>query len=173
MAARAGIGQGTVYRYFGSKREILDQVIDLGVEKVMEALQLQLLVGRASEVAELVGGVRSAMDRLYTLIEREPQLVRLLAVEAGAIDPELAHRLLGLEAMAASLVAGELTRGIEEGWIRPDVDADVLSHTVFALVGPWMLRELAGSGNPVNRDRSMSAVLGMLERSLHTRSANP
>ncbi|MGW4244934.1 TetR/AcrR family transcriptional regulator, partial [Nocardia sp. NPDC004722] len=34
VAARAGIGQGTVYRYFGSKREILDHVIDLGVGKV-------------------------------------------------------------------------------------------------------------------------------------------
>lgn len=166
VAARAGIGQGTVYRYFGSKREILDHVIDLGVEKVTDAMELHTLFGAADTVDDLVGAVRAAVARLYDLLEREPRVLRLLVVEAGAIDPELAHRLLGLEALTASLIAAELTRGREAGWIRPDIDPEVLGHTIPTLVGPWLMRELLGAGNPAIRDRSMTAVFAYLDRTL-------
>lgn len=173
MAARAGIGQGTVYRYFGSKREILDHVIDLGIEKVTDAMELDTVLGAAGEVGELVTAVRAALDRLWGLLEREPQVLRLLVVEAGAIDPELAHRLLGLEALIASLIAGELTRGTEEGWIRPDIDPDVLGHTILTMVGPWIMRELLGAGNPGIRERSMTVMIDVLVKTLRPRSAPP
>ncbi|WP_433567815.1 TetR/AcrR family transcriptional regulator [Nocardia sp. CA-151230] len=173
VAARAGIGQGTVYRYFGSKREILDHVIDLGIEKVTDTMELDTVLGAAGEVGELVAAVRAALDRLWDLLEREPKVLRLLVVEAGAIDPELAHRLLGLEALTASLIAGELTRGREEGWIRPDIDPDVLGHTILTMVGPWIMRELLGAGNPDIRGRSMTAVFDILDKTLRPRSAPP
>ncbi|APA99459.1 TetR/AcrR family transcriptional regulator [Nocardia seriolae] len=173
VAARAGIGQGTVYRYFGSKREILDHVIDLGIEKVTDAMELHTVLGSAADVSGLMAEVRAAIERLYELLEREPRVLRLLVVEAGAIDPELAHRLLGLEAITASLIAGELTRGMEEGWIRPDIDPEVLGHTVLTMVGPWTMRELVGAGNPGIRERSMTVVFDLLERSLRPPGPRP
>ncbi|MGV9664632.1 TetR/AcrR family transcriptional regulator [Nocardia niigatensis] len=173
VAARAGIGQGTVYRYFGSKREILDHVIDLGVEKVTDAMELDTVLGTAGQVGELVAAVRAALNRLWDLLEREPRVLRLLVVEAGAIDPELAHRLLGLEALTASLIAGELTRGREEGWIRSDIDPDVLGHMILTMVGPSIMRELLGAGDLGIRERSMSAVCELLDRTLRPRSVRP
>lgn len=170
VAARAGIGQGTVYRYFGSKREILDHVIDFGVEKVMESVRLPTMFGSADSVGELVDVVRAAVERLYDLHAREPQVLRLLLVEAAAIDEELAQRLLGFEAMAAALVATELTRGVESGWIRADIDPDVLAHAILTLVGPGLMRELHGSGSGSTRERTTSMVLFMLEKVLRNRS---
>ncbi|GAB4586838.1 hypothetical protein Ntsu_46700 [Nocardia sp. IFM 10818] len=171
VAARAGIGQGTVYRYFGSKREILDHVIDFGIEKVMASVQLPELLGTATSVAELTDAVRSAADRVYDLVEREPQLLRLLLVEAGAIDPELAQRLLGLEAITAALVAAELTRGVEAGWIRPDLDTAVLSHTIVMMVGPGLLRQLHGVSDPRERRHTTATLLHLLEKALRLPSA--
>ncbi|MEC3957863.1 TetR/AcrR family transcriptional regulator [Nocardia sp. CDC153] len=173
VAARAGIGQGTVYRYFGSKREILDHVIDLGVEKVTEAMELHLVFGAAGDVGELVAVVRAAVERLYELLEREPAMLRLLVVEAGAIDAELAQRLLGVEAITAALITGELTRGMEEGWIRPDVDPEVLGHTILTMVGPWIMRELLGAGNPAIRERSMTVVFDLIDKTLRPRTPTP
>ncbi|WP_084534741.1 TetR/AcrR family transcriptional regulator [Nocardia yamanashiensis] len=169
VAARAGVGQGTIYRYFGSKREILDHVIDFGVEQLLASLRIDLLVGSASSVPELLDGVRAGLGRVQDLIESDPRFMRLLLVEAGAIDAELSQRLFGLEAMAASLVAAELTRGIDAGWIRADIDADVLAHTILMLVLPWMMRELRGAGNPEIRAHSATAVLALLEKSLRVR----
>ncbi|UGT44540.1 TetR/AcrR family transcriptional regulator [Nocardia yamanashiensis] len=169
VAARAGVGQGTIYRYFGSKREILDHVIDFGVEKFLDSLRVDLLVGTAESVPELLDGVRAGLERVYDLIDRDPQFMRLLLVEAGAIDAELSQRLFGLEAMAASLVAAELARGMAAGWIRADIDADALAHTIIVLVVPWMMRELHGTRDPAIRSHSTATVLVLLEKSLRVR----
>ncbi|WP_405139561.1 TetR/AcrR family transcriptional regulator [Nocardia sp. NBC_01388] len=169
VAARAGIGQGTVYRYFGSKREILDHVIDFGVEKIMDSVQIAAFFGTSGSIDELLESVRAAAERFYGLIEREPQLLRLFFVEAGAIDDELAQRLLGFEAMAASLVAVELARGVADGWIRSDADPEVLAHTILTLVGPGMVRELLGSSDPRLRERSTTVMLHLLEKALRAR----
>ncbi|MEU0543886.1 TetR/AcrR family transcriptional regulator [Nocardia sp. NPDC005978] len=171
VAARAGIGQGTVYRYFGSKREILDHVIDFGVEKVMQSVRPETLFGVAESVGELVTVVRGAVERVYELYELEPQLVRLLLVEAGAIDEELAQRIYGFEGFVAALVTGELQRGMSAGWIRADIDAEVLSHTILTLVGPGLIRELHGSSTPFTRERSTAGLLYMLEKVLRVRKA--
>ncbi|GAB0105530.1 hypothetical protein JMUB6875_45090 [Nocardia sp. JMUB6875] len=136
-------------------------------------MELHLVFGAAGDVGELVAVVRAAVERLYDLLEREPQVLRLLVVEAGAIDPELAHRLLGLESMTASLIAGELTRGMEEGWIRPDIDPEVLGHTILTMVGPWIMRELVGAGNPAIRDRSMTVVFDLVDKTLRPWSPRP
>ncbi|WP_297621664.1 TetR/AcrR family transcriptional regulator [Nocardia sp.] len=170
VAARAGIGQGTVYRYFGSKREILDHVIDFGVEKIMDSVQIPVFFGASGSIDELLESVRAAAERFYELIEREPQLLRLFFVEAGAIDPELAQRLLGFEAMAASLIAVELARGVADGWIRADADPEVLSHTILTLVGPGLARELLGTSDPQLRARSTTVVLHLLKKALRARS---
>ncbi|MFE3195537.1 hypothetical protein ACFXHA_41500 [Nocardia sp. NPDC059240] len=136
-------------------------------------MELHRVFGSAGDVGELVAAVRAAVERLYALFEREPRVLRLLVVEAGAIDPELSHRLFGLEAMTASLIAGELTRGMEEGWIRPDIDPDVLGHTIFTMAGPWIMRELLGAGSPAIRDRSMTVALGLVEKTLRPSAAGP
>ncbi|WP_194853151.1 TetR/AcrR family transcriptional regulator [Nocardia sp. SYP-A9097] len=171
VAARAGVGQGTIYRYFGSKREILDHVVDFGIDKVIESVRIPELFGTARSLDELMDAVRAAVSRIYDLLEREPQVLRLLLVEAGAIDPELAQRLLGLEAVTASLVAGEISRGVYAGWLRADLDPEVLGHAILTLVGPWLMRELHGTPDPRARERSTEGVLRLLEKALRIREA--
>ncbi|GAB2531243.1 hypothetical protein [Nocardia heshunensis] len=136
-------------------------------------MELHRVFGASGDVGELVAAVRGAVERLYVLLEREPRVLRLLVVEAGAIDPELSHRLFGLEAMTALLITGELTRGMEEGWIRPDIDPEVLGHIILTLVGPWIMRELLGAGTPAIRARSMTVAFDLVEKTLRPLAAGP
>ena len=48
IAERLGIGHGTFYRYFKNKRDILDQVIDYGVERIVSAIRLGISRQRAA-----------------------------------------------------------------------------------------------------------------------------
>lgn len=41
VAKRAGIGQGTIYRYFDSKRELLDHVVDYGFELLLDTAGIE------------------------------------------------------------------------------------------------------------------------------------
>jgi AcrR family transcriptional regulator len=38
VAKHAGVGQGTVYRYFENKRALLDHVLDRTVERMLDAV---------------------------------------------------------------------------------------------------------------------------------------
>src|SRR5260370_37466676 len=41
IAERLGMGHGTFYRYFKNKRDILDAVVDYGVERIVAELELE------------------------------------------------------------------------------------------------------------------------------------
>ncbi|GAA5077580.1 TetR/AcrR family transcriptional regulator [Nocardia iowensis] len=171
VAAHAGIGQGTVYRYFTSKREILDHVVDFGIEKLVDALQPHTLLSRPTSADELLAGVHGAIDRLYAMLEHEPDFVRLLLVEASAIDRELSDRLFSLELLVSTFVAQELRRGIAAGWIRAGIDPEVTAHAVLTLVVPGLLQEMRGDNTPQARERATAGVLTLLEKALRPRDS--
>ncbi|MFI6166906.1 TetR/AcrR family transcriptional regulator [Nocardia sp. NPDC051052] len=176
VAAHAGIGQGTVYRYFASKREILDHVVDFGFGKLIDALEPQSLLSRPNSAEELLAGVRAAITRLYAMLEHDPDFVRLTLVEASAIDKELSDRLLGVELLVSTFVAQELRRGIAAGWIRADVDPEVTAHITLTLVVPGLLQEMRGDNTPQARERATASVLTLLEKALrpsHSVTAGP
>ncbi|MFI6998604.1 TetR/AcrR family transcriptional regulator [Nocardia sp. NPDC050175] len=169
VAAHAGIGQGTVYRYFVSKREILDHVVDFGFGKLIDALEPQSLLSRPSSAAELLAGVQAAIARLYAMLEHDPDFVRLVLVEASAIDKELSDRLLGVELLVSTFVAQELRRGVAAGWIRADIDPEVTAHITMTLVVPGLLQEMRGDNTPQARERATAGVLRLLEKALRPR----
>ncbi|KAA8885809.1 TetR/AcrR family transcriptional regulator [Nocardia colli] len=171
VAAHAGIGQGTVYRYFASKREILDHVVDFGIEKLIGALEPQTLLSRPTSAQELLAGVRAAIVRLYAMLEHDPDFIRLVLVEANAIDKELSDRLLGLELLVSTFVAQELRRGVSAGWIRADIDPEVTAHITMTLVVPGLLQEMRGDNTPQARERVTDGVLIVLEKALRPRDS--
>jgi AcrR family transcriptional regulator len=166
LAAHAGVGQGTVYRYFASKREILDHVFDFSVEKLFEAVEPETLLAKPTSLAELVETIQLAANRAFALIEREPEFLRLILVEASAIDEELKDRVLGLEQLAANFLVKSLQRGIDNGFVRSDVDPQVFGHIILTLILPGLLQELRGEGSSENRERYIGAVVHIMMRGL-------
>lgn len=168
LAKHAGVGQGTVYRYFESKREILDHVFDFSVDKLFAAIDPATLGAPPQSLDELLAYSRLATERLFDFVEREPEFLRLILVEASAIDLELKERVLGLEQLAANFLTRGLRRGMAQGWVRPDVDADVLGHTILMLILPGLLLELRGEATPKNRERTREGVLRIIVRALRS-----
>ncbi|MFI6218039.1 TetR family transcriptional regulator [Nocardia brasiliensis] len=174
VAAHAGIGQGTVYRYFQSKREILDHVVDFGIAKFVDRVQPRTLLKRPASAPELLAELRSAIGRWYEMLDQEPDFVRLFLVEASAIDKELSDRLLGLELLVSTFVAHELRLGVAAGWIRADLDPEVTAHIVLTLSVPGLLQEMRGENTAAERERTTNGVLTLLEKALRPHdSAEP
>ncbi|WP_338762567.1 TetR/AcrR family transcriptional regulator [Nocardia vulneris] len=174
VAAHAGIGQGTVYRYFESKREILDHVVDFGIAKFVDRVQPRTLLKRPASASDLLAELRSAIGRWYEMLDQEPDFVRLFLVEASAIDKELSDRLLGLELLVSTFVAHELRLGVAAGWIRADLDPEVTAHIVLTLGVPGILQEMRGENTAAERERTTNGVLTLLEKALRPRdSAGP
>jgi AcrR family transcriptional regulator len=167
IARHANVGQGTLYRYFPSKRELLDHVFDYAVTKTARALRFGSLATldmtdskQALSIIEIVGA------RLFALVDEDPAILRLITVESSAIDPELRHRVVGLVG-AADVAINQL---FEQG--NPDAGPDkrrnweVLGRLISGLAGPGVFMSLRGEGSPAKREAFLSTAGSIADRGL-------
>lgn len=162
VAKHAGIGQGTVYRYFESKRELLDHVVDYGFERLIDASGLDDMRDLPDTAEGFTEQVRGLAERLFAIMDEEPALLKLILVEASAIDDELQARLVGLGELAAGMLADLLEHGQRAGWIRSDLDVRPTARGLLMLVVPGFLLILRGDATPAQRERYVRGLTGFL-----------
>jgi AcrR family transcriptional regulator len=97
LAARAGVGVGTVYRRFASKEALIDELLRLALEEVMSATERALARTDGHGLEELL----RALGRSFADQQRSPHVLPA-AVEAGPATPVLT---------ADSAAAGPYWRG--------------------------------------------------------------
>jgi AcrR family transcriptional regulator len=167
IAKHAGIGQGTLYRYVASKRELLDLVFDYVVEELVGAVQPLLQPGESlSSPAELIGRTDAALSALRDTFDRRPELLSLVLVQAGAIDEELKLRVLGLEATVARMVTRLCEDAQDAGFLRPGVDPEVFGLFATKMLLPPGLQEVLGHATPDTRNRYRDAIIDLVEHAL-------
>jgi AcrR family transcriptional regulator len=128
LTEAAGVGQGTFYLYFASKKEIFDElVLDLN-HRVRQAMTEAASGGTSRAERELLG-----FTAFFHFTAEHPALYRIIR-QAEFVSPEMLHR--HYERLTDGYVAG-LRQAMEEGEIA-DGDPEVLA---WALMG---IGELVG-----------------------------
>lgn len=174
IARHAGIGQGTIYRYVASKRELLDLVFDYSVEEVLRAVQPVLLtVQPATRLTDLLDRFDAALDALDATLDRQPELVSLVLVEAGAIDEELKLRMLGLETTVSQMVIGLFEEARAAGFLRPGADPEVCGRLATKLLVPVGLHAVLGQRDPETRHRYRAAMLDFARHAFFVEDTEP
>ena len=167
IARRAGLGQGTLYRYVDGKRELLDLVVDLCIERLMEAVAFDGLVdaAKAPDNDAVKRMFADLGDRLYRLVDEDPRLLRILTAQAAAVDPELRYRVTSLYNTLDTMV-GKVVREINDrGWLTLDSDqTEVLVRTAPALAVPGLVLVLTGDDDTPERRRAFVTAAAKLER---------
>lgn len=129
IAARAGVGKGTLYLYFKNKEELFMQMALDGVEQMAE---------RMKEITALESPFR---DRFFlfgrevgSFVEKRSIMFRLMhQISSESVQREFMsqHRLL------VKAARGLLKVGVDEGMLRKDVSVADL-HCL--LIGPLLFR---------------------------------
>lgn len=167
IAQHAGIGQGTLYRYVASKRELLDLVFDYSVEELVRVVQPMLQADEPlTSPADLTGRADAALSALADTFDRRPELLSLVLVEAGAIDEELKLRVLGLEATVARMVTQLCEVAQDAGFLRPGVDPEVFGLFATKMLLPPGLQEVLGHATSDTRGRYRDAIIDLVEHAL-------
>lgn len=166
ITTRLGVSQGTFYRYFDGKRDILDEVVDLGVERFMLLVELDEAPAPLSCAQDLLDRVRELAGRVLDLAEAEPGLARLVMLEATSVDDELTHRLMGLLDLFAGLGASYLDEAVEAGVLREGVPTDVLSDALVGMLLPSLVLAFRGELDRAARDAQIDALLGVISRGI-------
>lgn len=120
IASELGMAQGLFYRYFESKRDVFNKVIDEVIEKVTRGtLSDPPSASRTrEEYAEQLG---RAVDRLFDRFVDDPLASRLLFFEALGMDEEASRKLQALYDLFGEYSASYLRYGVERGFLRQDL----------------------------------------------------
>lgn len=162
LTTRLGVSHGTFYRYFDGKRDILDEVVDAGVEQFMAATGLDEIPGDIVSVDDLLAQVRALAERVLELVEAEPELARLIVLEATSVDEEMTLRLMGLMDLFAGLAAPYFERAAAAGVLRPGVEADVVGDALVGMLLPGLVLAFRGELDDAARDRQIEALVALI-----------
>ncbi len=161
IAERLGMGHGTFYRYFKNKRDILDQVVDYGVERIMQALELET-PKPAETLDQFRDQLRRIGERLFELLDSEPGLGQVVLLEATSIDQEMTQRVLGLIDTFGALAASFLENGVRHGFLREDLDTESAGRAVTALTLPALFAAVRGETGEAERKRYIEAMVSLV-----------
>jgi AcrR family transcriptional regulator len=161
IAERLGIGHGTFYRYFKNKRDILDQVVDYGVDRIMQALELET-PRPAENLEEFRDQLRRIGERLFALLDSDPGLGQVVLLEATSIDQEMTQRVLGLIDTFGALAGSWLQNGVKRGFLRVDLDTASAGRAVTALTLPGLFAAVRGDASEAERKRYIDAMVSLV-----------
>jgi AcrR family transcriptional regulator len=152
VAGQAGIGKGTIYRYFSSKDDLYFSILDQAVEDLLTCLSLDL-ESKASPEQKL----RKMMSDMADLLLKNRSLFKLIA-ETGARDMHKRHKSIHLQnKKIIDSIAKVIEKGIKEGhFIR---ESPRLLAIQLAVMTKATVMEFSGQGKDKIVDRIMELFL--------------
>lgn len=117
IVAEAGVGQGSFYRHYVSKRDVFDALFDrvmgqivVEVESIAESLPTNIQEYREVSVRVVTGAAR--------ILRANQPLVQLFLSEGPSVDLEFSRKLEEVYQVIASLARGYLDHAMSLGFAR-------------------------------------------------------
>lgn len=141
IADRAGIVEGTLYRYFENKRDLLTKVVDDWFDEVLSSdSNLTSIRGTWNRLRHLVW-------RALQAIRSQPALSRYMLLEIRR-DPDYRHtRSFKLNRRFTAEVSEVFESAIAAGEFRSDVSPALLRDMVFGCIEHSTWKFLRGEGD--------------------------
>lgn len=146
----AGVSHGSFYNYFTNKREILDAAIDYGLESL--GPQLTPPPEPAAGLDEFLDAMTAPLRALHEFAETNHRLVSLIVFDAAAIDDALTTRVIKIVESVAHDWQHQIDHGVQAGFLRPDLDHQVLGEVMVAMSLVMLLPAQGGTPLPGGLD---------------------
>src|SRR5436190_16023063 len=157
IAEEAGVAHGLLYHYFKSKDQVLEAVFHEN---------WSVLLARIASVEETDEPASDQLRHIAAIVLRTwlhlPDVVRVVIREFGR-SPELAARI-GELAQPIDAIRRVISRGIERGEFRQDIDPQVAATVVYGsideLLTAWVLDRLpAGEEDVAAAERTLLEII--------------
>lgn len=159
----AGVGQGTFYLYFASKKDVFDELV----------LDLNHRVRQAMTEAASRGTTRAEMERLgfagyFRFVAEHPALYRIIR-QAEFVSPEILH--LHYERLTSGYVAG-LRQAMDAGQIE-EGDPELLAWALMGIGELVGMRWILWAGRDELPPDVLDELGRIVTRTLGSRNGNP
>ncbi len=139
IAFEAGVGKGTVYEYFASKRHLFEEVVKEGLKFYAggEKAGLGAGVSARPEGGPLdLGGQLCALVEMHLTFLREYRDISRVALSDHAFSSEEMHRWLGdLRRQKIERLKKLLMEGRDRGETCPDLDVELAAEFFWGILG--------------------------------------
>lgn len=161
VAAELGMGHGTFYRYFTNKYDIFQQVLGQALTRVAQAIASEDAKA-ANSVDEYRAQVARVGSKMLALLDEDPAIPRLLFYEAMGISPELDEHIQRSWELAGHVTEAYLINGKQKGFLRADLDTQVVSLAINALIFEGGRRVLRAKDRAEAKQRWLAALSALI-----------
>lgn len=159
----AGVGQGTFYLYFGSKKQVFDEVV----------LDLNSRVRHAMSEASAAGGTRAEKELLgfgafFRFTAEHPALYRIIR-QAEFVSPEMLQ--MHYERLTGGYVAG-LKQAMEAGEVEV-CDPEVLAWSLMGIGELVGMRWILWNGEQEMPEAVFDELARIIVRTLGAKDLSP
>ncbi len=125
IAVKAGVGKGTIYRHFESKKGLFLAVVEWGISKMKS-----VIMETVKDIDSPIEKITQATSTYLTFFETHRGFYRVLIQEMTNFREEV-EKIFRQKYLPQPLLEEEIRRGIEKGLIK-----DINSRSAaFALIG--------------------------------------
>jgi AcrR family transcriptional regulator len=135
LASEAGVSVGLIYRYFGSKDDILLAVI----VQVLDAFAAQVPQAIGAAGADPVRRLAAAFTAYCTVIDEHRHAAVLTYRESKSLDAAGRERIKRLEVETSQPLRDAVRDGVEAGALRT-ADPDLVAYNLLLLAHAWALK---------------------------------
>ncbi|HEY3695596.1 TetR/AcrR family transcriptional regulator [Phenylobacterium sp.] len=166
VARVAGVSDGLVYRYFGSKRDLLLAVLDSFYSRIIDDLERAVSLSASFE------------QRVATLVHKHVErfvddmaLCRLFIVEVRNFDEYVGSETHELNRRYTSILMRILADGRAEGRVAGDIDDRLVRDMMFGGIEHVAWRHIL-AGHPIDVERVAGQITRLLLGGISTSRAS-
>jgi TetR/AcrR family transcriptional regulator, fatty acid metabolism regulator protein len=159
IAERAGVVEGTIYRYFDNKRDLLVRVLEQWFEELL-AENADL-----ASISDTRERLRTLVWRHLTSIRRQPALSRLMFMEIRPDPGYRATRLHDLNRAYTHQLTELVRAGVSAGEFAADVPATLARDMLYGCIEHHTWAFLRGEGD-FSVDAAADAITALVHRGL-------
>ena len=153
IVAEAGVGQGTFYRYFDSKRQVMEVLLDefvAGLLAEFDAMSTDL----PDSAASYRESSQAAILRVARALEQEQELAAFFLRDGPSVDAAFAAKMDEILGRFAQLAQSFLDHAIASGFARP-CRSQVVAQALLGMA----LRLLEGRGRGPLKDLNANELV--------------
>ena len=157
VARKAGVGKGTVYRYFTDKDELFFQVAMAGYDDLC-----QVVADRVEDTGNFPDVFRAVCDQVGAFFSRRHRVFHLMQTEDRRSSRRRGHRRAVWRTCKSQLIATVsqlIIRGQAESFFRSDIPAEELAAYLLAVLRAGVQSPRCGERNTQPLDLAVDLFL--------------
>ena len=162
------IARGTVYQYFGNKREIVYSILESleeKIEDIFDSDDLEEFVKSDPSGDEISQFIRNKFSNCVSAVIEEPIVIMLMYKEIVGLDDDVTERTERFVDNVIKILAKDLAELSKKGIYRQNIDPQLTSLLIFGSV-QLLIHEYRRKGKDILDNNVVQSVVDMIMKGM-------